>query len=178
MGSSIFLCTPHILGKLIDEFDESKKKKPGEEDTALKAARFFKENPWALVLVLVAGAGAIAGRSYCMHTAGQLIINDLRTNVFGRLLQHDMSFFDKNRVGEIVSRLSSDALVVGQAVSTNLSDGLRSLFTICGSAGLMVIIFLFCLSFNFILSDLYLSCSLCAGYNCYSNYRWNFLCFR
>jgi len=138
MGSSIFLCTPHILGKLIDEFDESKKKKPGEEDTALKAARFFKENPWALVLVLIAGAGAIAGRSYCMHTAGQLIINDLRTNVFGRLLQHDMAFFDKNRVGEIVSRLSSDALVVGQAVSTNLSDGLRSLFTICGSAGLMI----------------------------------------
>jgi ABC-type multidrug transport system fused ATPase/permease subunit len=41
-------------------------------------------------------------------------------------------------VGEIVSRLSSDALVVGHAVSTNLSDGLRSLFTISGSAGLMV----------------------------------------
>uniref|UniRef100_A0A7E4VUD8 ABC transporter domain-containing protein n=1 Tax=Panagrellus redivivus TaxID=6233 RepID=A0A7E4VUD8_PANRE len=68
----------------------------------------------------------------------QLIINDLRTKVFGKLLQNDMTFFDKNRVGEIVSRLSSDALVVGQAVSTNLSDGLRSLVTIFGSAGLMV----------------------------------------
>uniref|UniRef100_A0AC34QXF1 Uncharacterized protein n=2 Tax=Panagrolaimus sp. JU765 TaxID=591449 RepID=A0AC34QXF1_9BILA len=138
MGSSIFLCTPHILGKLIDEMDDTKKKVVGQEDSALKLAKYFKNNPWALVLLLVCGAGAIAGRSYCMHTAGQLIINDMRTNVFRRVLCHDMAFFDKNRVGEIVSRLSSDALVVGNAVSTNLSDGLRSLFTLCGSAGLMV----------------------------------------
>uniref|UniRef100_A0A914QMG0 Uncharacterized protein n=1 Tax=Panagrolaimus davidi TaxID=227884 RepID=A0A914QMG0_9BILA len=140
LGSSIFLVTPHILGKLIDEFDDSKrnKAKAEGEDRALKIAKYLKQHPLALILLLVAGAAAIVGRSYCMHTAGQLIINDLRTKVFGKVLTHDMAFFDKNRVGEIVSRLSSDALVVGHAVSTNLSDGLRSLFTISGSAGLMV----------------------------------------
>ena len=138
LGSSIFLATPHILGKLVDEFDSNKKHIKREEDKTMKIARYLKAHPLALVLLLVGGAGAIVGRSYCMHTAGQLIINDLRTKVFGRVLTHDMAFFDKNRVGEIVSRLSSDALVVGHAVSTNLSDGLRSVFTITGSAGLMV----------------------------------------
>ena len=69
---------------------------------------------------------------------GQLIVNDLRTNVFRNILQQDMAFFDKNKVGEIVSRLSSDAYIVGNALSTNLGDGIRSLFTSFGTAGMMV----------------------------------------
>lgn len=51
-----------------------------------------------------------------------------------------MAFFDKNKVGEIVSRLSTDALIVGYSVSMNLSDGARALITCLGSGGLMVMI--------------------------------------
>lgn len=49
-----------------------------------------------------------------------------------------MAFFDKNKVGEIVSRLSSDAYIVGNALSTNLGDGIRSLSTSFVTAGMMV----------------------------------------
>jgi ABC-type multidrug transport system fused ATPase/permease subunit len=49
-----------------------------------------------------------------------------------------MAFFDKNKVGEIISRLSSDAYVVGYSISSNLGDGLRALFTTFGSVGMMV----------------------------------------
>ncbi|KAK6049887.1 hypothetical protein COOONC_12611 [Cooperia oncophora] len=73
-----------------------------------------------------------------MHTAGQLIINDLRKNVFNSVLRQDIAFFDKNKVGEIVSRLSTDALIVGYSVSMNLSDGARALLTCLGSGGLMI----------------------------------------
>lgn len=75
---------------------------------------------------------------------GQLIVNDLRTRVFGSVLRQDMSFFDRNKVGEIVSRLSTDALIVGYSVSSNLSDGARALFTCLGSGSLMVIFYLKC----------------------------------
>ncbi|CAI4225177.1 unnamed protein product [Auanema sp. JU1783] len=137
ISSSIFLLTPRILGKLIDEFDESKKDNL-KEDKTLEIAKFFKENPIALGGALLVGALAIAARVYCMHTAGQLIINDLRKSVFSSVLKQDIAFFDKNKVGEIVSRLSTDALIVGYSVSMNLSDGARALVTCMGSGGLMV----------------------------------------
>ncbi|CAD5231982.1 unnamed protein product [Bursaphelenchus xylophilus] len=137
VGSSIFLFIPRVLGKLIDEHDQSKTQ-PDEGDVALKLARYFKENPWAIVALLFVGAAAICARAYCMHTAGQLVINDLRTKVFNSVLRQDMSFFDKNKVGEIVSRLSTDALIVGYSVSTNLSEGARALITCIGSGSLMV----------------------------------------
>ncbi|ETN69964.1 ABC transporter transmembrane region [Necator americanus] len=138
ISSSIFLLTPRVLGKLVDEFDETKRAQPGKEDQTLQIARFFKDNPIALVGVLFLGAVAIAARVYCMHTAGQLVVNDLRKNVFNAVLRQDIAFFDKNKVGEIVSRLSTDALIVGYSVSMNLSDGARALLTCLGSGGLMV----------------------------------------
>lgn len=138
VSSSIFLLTPRVLGKLIDEWDETKQDQMDQTDKSLIMARYFKENPVALVGVLMLGALAIAARIYCMHTAGQLVINDLRKTVFNSVLRQDMAFFDKNKVGEIVSRLSTDALIVGYSVSMNLSDGARALLTCLGSGGLMV----------------------------------------
>uniref|UniRef100_A0AC35TNT6 ABC transmembrane type-1 domain-containing protein n=1 Tax=Rhabditophanes sp. KR3021 TaxID=114890 RepID=A0AC35TNT6_9BILA len=138
VSSSIFLMAPRVLGKLIDQHDASKGAQMDKEDIGLKLATFFKENPLYLIGIFVIGAAAICARAYCMHTAGQLIINDLRTKVFGSVLKQDMKFFDKNRVGEIVSRLSTDALIVGYSVSMNLSDGARALITMLGSGSLMV----------------------------------------
>ncbi|KAI1720572.1 ABC transporter transmembrane region domain-containing protein [Ditylenchus destructor] len=131
VSSSIFLLTPRILGKLIDEHDPVKRASIDEKDFSYRLASYFKENPLAI------GAVCICARAYLMHTAGQLIVNDLRTKVFGKVLRQDMSFFDRNKVGEVVSRLSTDALIVGYSVSTNLSDGARALITCLGSGGLM-----------------------------------------
>ncbi|KAK6049888.1 hypothetical protein COOONC_12612 [Cooperia oncophora] len=39
VSSSIFLLTPRVLGKLIDEFDETKRSAPGEEDLSLRIAK-------------------------------------------------------------------------------------------------------------------------------------------
>lgn len=45
IGSSIFLVLPRILGKLIDEHDDTKQRKDDEEeDIALRAAKYFKVN--------------------------------------------------------------------------------------------------------------------------------------
>ncbi|CAB3398745.1 unnamed protein product [Caenorhabditis bovis] len=96
VSSTIFLLTPRVLGKLIDEWDETKRQDPN--DRSLQLARFFKNNPAALVGALLLGAAAIAARIYCMHTAGQLVINDLRKSVFNSVLRQDMAFFDKNKV--------------------------------------------------------------------------------
>lgn len=75
IGSSIFLVIPRVLGKLIDEHDQSKQKPDGgDQDVALKMAQFFKKEPWAIVGLVFVGAVAICARAYCMHTAGKCTI--------------------------------------------------------------------------------------------------------
>ncbi|KAI3422073.1 hypothetical protein GPALN_012608 [Globodera pallida] len=135
VSSAIFLSLPRILGKLIDE---KKVQNPSDSSLTSRIAYFFKDNILALLALVVVGAGTIGARAYLMHTAGQLIVNDLRTKVFNSVLRQDMTFFDRNKVGEIVSRLSTDAFVVGNSVSSNLSEGVRALFTCLGSVGLMI----------------------------------------
>lgn len=77
-----------------------------------------------------------------LQFSGQLIINNLRQAVFKSVIHQDMNFFSKNKVGEIVSRLSTDALIVGQSVSSNLTVGARAFMSFFGSAVIMVIFFL------------------------------------
>ncbi|KAI8093522.1 P-loop containing nucleoside triphosphate hydrolase protein [Halteromyces radiatus] len=40
-----------------------------------------------------------------------------------------MTFFDRNRTGELISRLSTDTAIVGKSITNNVSDGLRALAT-------------------------------------------------
>ncbi|EHL01984.1 putative Uncharacterized ABC transporter ATP-binding protein/permease C9B6.09c [Glarea lozoyensis 74030] len=42
-------------------------------------------------------------------------------------------FFDANRTGDLISRLSSDTVIVGKSITQNLSDGLRAI--VSGGAG-------------------------------------------
>lgn len=58
----------------------------------------------------------------------------LRSNLFRRTYVQNAEFFDANRVGDLISRLSSDTIIVGKSITQNLSDGLRSL--VMGGAGL------------------------------------------
>nr|CAD2156307.1 unnamed protein product [Meloidogyne enterolobii] len=130
------------LFSIIPQNDTKKKENEKEDDFLGRIARYLRHNLLSFYpkigIILAIGACAIGGRIYLMHTTSQLIVNDLRTNVFRNILQQDMAFFDKNKVGEIVSRLSSDAYIVGNALSTNLGDGIRSLFTSFVTAGMMV----------------------------------------
>ena len=60
------------------------------------------------------------------------VIRRLRDRTYSNLLGKDISYFDKNQSGEVVSRLSSDCQVIGQSATVNLNDGFRAViqFTI------------------------------------------------
>jgi ATP-binding cassette subfamily B (MDR/TAP) protein 10 len=75
--------------------------------------------------VFIIGGLANMGRVLLFRVSGERIIQRLRNNLYGTILKQDMSFFDKNRSGELISRLSVDTAVVGKSITNNLSDGLR-----------------------------------------------------
>ncbi|KAI8379607.1 P-loop containing nucleoside triphosphate hydrolase protein [Radiomyces spectabilis] len=51
-----------------------------------------------------------------------------------------MAFFDQNRTGELISRLSVDTAIVGKSVTNNVSDGLRALATAGVGSSMMLFI--------------------------------------
>lgn len=62
----------------------------------------------------------------------------LRQTVFGAIVKQEIAFFDKNKTGELVNRLSADTSLVSQSVTMNISDGLRSAIMVVAGVSMMV----------------------------------------
>lgn len=56
---------------------------------------------------------------------GQKIVAALRSKTYAAALVQDVEFIERGE-GDVVSRLSVDSAIVGESVTQNLSDGLRS----------------------------------------------------
>ena len=69
-----------------------------------------------------------------LRIVGERIVTRLRSQLFRKTYVQNAEFFDANRVGDLISRLSSDTIIVGKSITQNISDGLRALVT--GTAGL------------------------------------------
>lgn len=62
----------------------------------------------------------------------------LRENLFSSIIRQEISFFDKNKTGELINRLSVDTSLVGNTLTMNISDGLRSVLQTLGGISWMV----------------------------------------
>ncbi|CAK9787373.1 hypothetical protein CC85DRAFT_289332 [Cutaneotrichosporon oleaginosum] len=119
ISSSVSMLVPLTIGKLIDFFSSN-------------AATFLGMSfPVAATLLTIAffvGAAANAGRVYLMRTAGQRIIARVRNQAYLSTLRQEPEFAHRS-VGDIVSRLNADANILGDSVTSNLSDGLRAIIS-------------------------------------------------
>ncbi len=98
-------------------------------------------DPWFVGLLGVACVLAVAtgARFFFVSMLGERVVTDLRQKLYSHLLGLDMGFFEKNRSGELVSRLSADSEQIRSMVGSSASIALRSVVTLLGS-GLMLVI--------------------------------------
>lgn len=54
------------------------------------------------------------------------------------MLNQEAGWYDTKGTGELINRLSNDTNLVGNSLSQNLSDGLRSIITIAGGTSMMI----------------------------------------
>lgn len=73
-----------------------------------------------------------------MVFAGEKIVRNLRESLFSSILRQEVGFFDKNRTGELINRLSSDTARVGSVLTDNMSDGLRAVAQAGAGVSMMV----------------------------------------
>nr|QUF59445.1 ATP-binding cassette transporter Abcb10 [Brachionus angularis] len=129
ISSGVTMAVPFFIGKLID-FIQSSDRETMKDN--------LKKISLIMTGIFLIGALANFGRVYIIQSTGQRIVSRLRQKLFKSIMYQDMAFFDKNKTGELINRLSTDSEVIGLSISQNLSDGLRSTIQAAGGIGMML----------------------------------------
>lgn len=95
--------------------------------------------PAVLALLAAFLLQAIFGslRYFLFTIAGERMVLRLRSRLYETILRQEVAFFDFQRTGELMSRLSSDCTTLQNTVSVNISQGLRNLGQVIGGFGFM-----------------------------------------
>ncbi|MBO6506722.1 MAG: ATP-binding cassette domain-containing protein [Kordiimonadaceae bacterium] len=109
------LAIPRAMGDIVD-------KEFNAESASLVNDYFL-----ILVAIVVVMAVATAFRFYFVTWLGERVVADIRKAVYERLITLSPEFFEENRPGEIVSRLTADTTLVQSIVGSSVSVWIRNL---------------------------------------------------
>lgn len=90
-----------------------------------------------LVILLIQGVFSF-GRVYFFTQVTENLLQGLRNDTFGRIIQMPMGFFSKNQVAELSSRMATDINVISEAFTVNIAELIRQ--SIVGLGGLVLMI--------------------------------------
>lgn len=130
VSSGISMSIPFTIGKILDFATSTA---PNPEIFGLSMNQFYA----TLGTVFVIGGFANFGRVLLLRIIGERIVAKLRTRLFRKTMAQDGEFFDANRHGDLISRLSSDTTIVGKTLTQNVSDGLRAVVSASAGIGMM-----------------------------------------
>ena len=107
--------------------------KPVMDDIFVKQdIEMLRLMPIVVVIVFFLRGLGDYGQEYYMNYVGQRIIKDLRDRLYERILDLPLSFFQQERTGVLMSRITNDVNVIKSMVSTAVTSIVRHFFTILG----------------------------------------------
>ncbi len=96
----------------------------------------------SISLLLALGAAMAVGtfmRFYIVSWLGERVSGDIRLAVFDNIVRLNPGYFETNRSGEIMSRLTTDTTLLQTIIGSSLSMALRSSLTLSGALVMMFI---------------------------------------
>lgn len=78
--------------------------------------------------------------NYQLNYIGERVVTNLRLDLYSHLQTLSLDFFVQRRVGELVSRMSSDVTVMRSALTTNIAQLLQQGLTATGAIIIMVVL--------------------------------------
>ena len=126
ISSAISLVFPLLIGQTVTDI--------------LNQADYGSLNQFVLLLLGLFIVMSIAAyvQTYFLGTTGEGIVYDLRTQLYDRMITLSLAYYNRHRVGEMMSRISNDVTMVRTMLTTNVSTILSSLISLIGS---VVIVF-------------------------------------
>lgn len=95
------------------------------------------------ILVLIGLISLLAigtfSRFYLMSWLGERVSADIRKAVFNRIVTLHPSYFEENRSGELMSRLTTDTALLQSIVGSSFSMALRSLLMLIGGLVMLMV---------------------------------------
>ena len=139
VSSLLVVATPLLLKRIVDEGVLQ-----GDSGLVVRLAAVVA------VLAVVDTALGIAQR-WCSARIGEGLIYDLRTQVFGHVLDQPIAFFTRAQTGALVSRVNSDVIGAQQAFTSVLSGVVSNALSL-----VVILIAMFSLSWQLTLASLVL----------------------
>ncbi len=108
-------------------------------DSVLEQADYGLLNTITIILLIVFMIRSIASliETYNLNYIGERIVVDLRLDLYKHLQSLSIGFYTNQRVGELVSRISSDVTVMRSVLTSNINTLLQQTFIMFGSIILM-----------------------------------------
>ena len=92
---------------------------------------------WMLVCYLASSAMIIGINILMMHISKR-VAKQMRSDATAKIMRLPVSYFDRSKTGDILSRVFYDVDVVSTCIATNLTGILTNVITIVGSFAMMV----------------------------------------
>ncbi len=89
------------------------------------------------MVVLVAGFGVLYTQMVLMNLMGQYIMYDLRKQIFGHLQKLDVQFFDRNPVGRLMTRVTTDVDALNELFTAGFVAIFGDIFVLLGIVGVL-----------------------------------------
>ncbi|TXB62741.1 ABC transporter ATP-binding protein [Phaeodactylibacter luteus] len=128
LSSLTFMVFPYLSGLMVDIAQ-------GEQGMEIDLG----DVGWILAIVLVVQGGVSYLRIYLFAIVSEKGIADVRRALYEKLITMPMTFFEESRVGELVSRLTSDVEKLYNAFSITLAEFLRQIIILV--AGIIFLAF-------------------------------------
>jgi ATP-binding cassette subfamily B protein len=91
-------------------------------------------------LSLIVAFACQYGETMLTGLLGQRVMRDLRRDIFAHVQRLPVAFFDRNPVGRLVTRVTSDVESLNELFASGVVAGLGDLFTLLAISALMLII--------------------------------------
>jgi ATP-binding cassette, subfamily B, bacterial MsbA len=79
------------------------------------------------------------GNAYYMNWVSNKVVNDVRNQLFAKVVRHSMDFFNRMRSGYLMSRIASDTRNMQQALASISSDVFKQPITIIGAVAVLLL---------------------------------------
>ncbi|XP_070490856.1 mitochondrial potassium channel ATP-binding subunit [Chironomus tepperi] len=122
---------PSLLGELINTLSKYAGDMHGTAKDFLNDA---KEPAFKLISSYFAQSAFTFIYIYLLSNIGEQMAMEIRRDLFQNILMQDIEFFDKNRSGELVNRISTDVQDFKSSFKQTISQGLRSVAQLIGGS--------------------------------------------
>jgi ABC-type multidrug transport system fused ATPase/permease subunit len=92
------------------------------------------------VLAILIGWAAMTVQTYATSWVGRRVLSDLRSDLFAHIQRLELGYFERERAGRIISRLTNDVDALEDLVTDGVTSTLRNTLILVGTAVALVLL--------------------------------------